>query len=95
MSTHTGRIVARNAAPLFKKLSLELGGKNATIVLDDVDMDTMVPQIVRSGVSILYQTSTASCFVFVHMFNMTYSQLCFYVPFFFKEGGRIAVVVAM
>ena len=35
--TATGKKVAETAAPMFKKLSLELGGKNATIVLDDVD----------------------------------------------------------
>lgn len=36
--TSTGRIVAEIAAPKFKKLSLELGGKNATIILDDADL---------------------------------------------------------
>ncbi|MGB1568135.1 MAG: aldehyde dehydrogenase family protein, partial [Candidatus Poseidoniaceae archaeon] len=40
--TATGRHVAATAAPMFKKLSLELGGKNATIVLDDADMDAAV-----------------------------------------------------
>jgi len=38
--TETGKIVARTAAPMFKKLSLELGGKNATIILDDADLET-------------------------------------------------------
>lgn len=36
--TDTGKIVAATAAPMFKKLSLELGGKNATIILDDADL---------------------------------------------------------
>ena len=36
--TSTGKIVAKTAAPMFKKLSLELGGKNATIILDDADL---------------------------------------------------------
>ena len=40
--TETGRHVAATAAPMFKKLSLELGGKNATIVLDDADLDRSV-----------------------------------------------------
>jgi aminomuconate-semialdehyde/2-hydroxymuconate-6-semialdehyde dehydrogenase len=49
-STATGRRIASTAAPQFTKLSLELGGKNATVVfadaaLDDAAMDT----IVRSG----------------------------------------------
>jgi aminomuconate-semialdehyde/2-hydroxymuconate-6-semialdehyde dehydrogenase len=47
--TATGRIVAATAAPLFKKLSLELGGKNATIVLDDADLDKAVPGAARAA----------------------------------------------
>ncbi len=47
--TSTGRIVAATAAPMFKKLSLELGGKNATIILDDADLDTVLPGVVRAG----------------------------------------------
>jgi len=35
--TATGRVIARTAAPLFKKLSLELGGKNPTIIFADAD----------------------------------------------------------
>ena len=35
--TVTGKAVALAAAPLFKKVSLELGGKNATVVFADVD----------------------------------------------------------
>lgn len=47
--TATGAAIARVAAPMFKKLSLELGGKNATIVFDDVDLDAAMPTIVRSA----------------------------------------------
>ena len=47
--TATGRHVAATAAPMFKKLSLELGGKNATIVLADADMDAAVEGAVRAG----------------------------------------------
>ena len=38
--TETGKIVASTAGPMFKKLSLELGGKNATIILGDADLET-------------------------------------------------------
>jgi len=47
--TSTGKIVAATAAPMFKKLSLELGGKNASIVLDDADMGIAVPGVLRSS----------------------------------------------
>lgn len=40
--TATGRKVAATAAPMFKKLSLELGGKNPSIVFADADLDTAV-----------------------------------------------------
>jgi len=47
--TATGATIARTAGPVFKKLSLELGGKNATVVFGDVDLDEVLPGIVRSA----------------------------------------------
>ena len=47
--TATGKIVAATAAPMFKKLSLELGGKNATIVMEDADLDLAVPGVLRAS----------------------------------------------
>lgn len=47
--TSTGKIVAATAAPMFKKLSLELGGKNASIVSDDADLDLAVPGVLRAS----------------------------------------------
>jgi len=38
--TVTGATVAANAAPKFKKLSLELGGKNPNVVFADADLDS-------------------------------------------------------
>lgn len=40
--TATGKEIARIAAPMFKKLSLELGGKNPFFVFDDADLDKAV-----------------------------------------------------
>ena len=40
--TATGKSIAQVAAPMFKKMSLELGGKNATIVFDDCDFEKTV-----------------------------------------------------
>ena len=49
-STKTGASIAAAAAPKFKKLSLELGGKNPAIVFADFDFsDANLDTIVRSG----------------------------------------------
>lgn len=45
-STDAGRRVAELAARTPKPVSLELGGKSATIVLDDADLDVVVPKAV-------------------------------------------------
>jgi aminomuconate-semialdehyde/2-hydroxymuconate-6-semialdehyde dehydrogenase len=47
--TVTGGRIASVAAPLFKKLSLELGGKNATLVFADADFDAALDGAVRAA----------------------------------------------
>ncbi len=47
--TSTGSIVAKSAASTFKKMSLELGGKNSSIIFDDCDLDSTVKEVVRAG----------------------------------------------
>lgn len=47
--TATGAHIARTAAPMFKKLSLELGGKNPNIIFADCDYDNMLETTVRSS----------------------------------------------
>jgi aminomuconate-semialdehyde/2-hydroxymuconate-6-semialdehyde dehydrogenase len=47
--TKTGAEIARIAAPQFKKLSLELGGKNPTVVFADCDWDEMLETTVRAA----------------------------------------------
>ena len=49
--TRTGEWIAREAAPKFKKLSLELGGKNPNIIFADCDYQTMLETTVRSSFS--------------------------------------------
>ena len=49
--TATGAHIARTAAPMFKKLSLELGGKNPNIIFADCDYETMLDTTVRSSFS--------------------------------------------
>ncbi len=47
--TKTGAEIARTAAPVFKKLSLELGGKNPNIIFADCDFDRMLETTIRSS----------------------------------------------
>ncbi len=47
--TSTGANIAKTAAPMFKKLSLELGGKNPNIIFKDCDYDDMLNTTVRSS----------------------------------------------
>jgi NAD-dependent aldehyde dehydrogenases len=56
-STAVGRRIAGVAAPLLKKLSLELGGKNPTLVFADSDWRAQLPTIVRS----VFQNSGQIC----------------------------------
>lgn len=48
-STRTGKHIANAAAPLFKKLSLEMGGKNPNIIFADADFDRALETTVRSS----------------------------------------------
>jgi len=50
-STRAGREIAAAAAPMFKKLSLELGGKNPNIIFADCDWDKMMRTTLQSSFS--------------------------------------------
>lgn len=47
--TETGKKIAATAAPMFKKLSLELGGKNPTVVFADCNFEETVKQTVTAS----------------------------------------------
>jgi aminomuconate-semialdehyde/2-hydroxymuconate-6-semialdehyde dehydrogenase len=47
--TATGARIAAAVAPKFRKLSLELGGKNPTIIFDDCDYDKMLRTTLRAA----------------------------------------------
>lgn len=47
--TATGAHIAKTAAPMFKKLSLELGGKNPNLIFADCDYDKMLNTTLRSS----------------------------------------------
>lgn len=48
-STRTGGRIASLASPSFKKLSLELGGKNPAIIFADADWERMMIEIIQSS----------------------------------------------
>ncbi|MEO6489798.1 MAG: aldehyde dehydrogenase [Ferruginibacter sp.] len=50
-STRAGEHIASVAAPMFKKLSLELGGKNPNIIFADADWEKMMQTTLRSSFS--------------------------------------------
>ncbi|MBL0056027.1 MAG: aldehyde dehydrogenase [Chitinophagaceae bacterium] len=50
-STRAGERIASVAAPMFKKLSLELGGKNPALIFADCDWEKMMKETVRSSFS--------------------------------------------
>jgi len=47
--TSTGKEIAKIAAPMFKKLSLELGGKNPNIIFADCDFEKMLETTLKSS----------------------------------------------
>ena len=63
--TVTGRKVAEMCAPLFKKVSLELGGKNPNIIFADADLDAAIVGSVRSSFANQGQVCLCGSRVFV------------------------------
>ncbi len=63
--TQTGARIAQQAAPLFKKLSLELGGKNPNIIFADCEYDDMLDTTIRSSFSNQGQICLAGSRIFV------------------------------
>jgi len=56
-STRAGIEVARNAAPTVKRVTQELGGKSANLILEDADLEKMV----KGGVRACFTNSGQSC----------------------------------
>lgn len=65
-STPTGRTIAEAAARLNKKVSLEMGGKNAIIVLDDADLELVTDATLWAAFGTSGQRCTAASRLIVH-----------------------------
>ncbi len=65
-STAVGRIIAQACAPDFKHCSLEMGGKNIIIVMDDANLDLAVDGAIWGGFGTTGQRCTAASRVAVH-----------------------------
>jgi acyl-CoA reductase-like NAD-dependent aldehyde dehydrogenase len=65
-STEVGKRVAELCGRDLKRCSLELGGKNAVIVMDDADLDEAVAAVAWGGFGTTGQRCTATSRVIVH-----------------------------
>lgn len=65
-STATGRRVMASAAGNLKRLTLELGGNDAAIVLDDVDVDTVAHSLFWAAFANSGQVCVAAKRIYVH-----------------------------
>ena len=65
-STAVGRLVNQHAAPSFKKVHLEMGGKNVVIVMDDAPLELAVEGCLWGGFGTTGQRCTAASRVVVH-----------------------------
>src|SRR5207237_7761420 len=76
-SSDVGRMIGETAAKSFKHCSLEMGGKNAIIVLDDANIDLAVDGAVWGGFGTTGQRCTAASRVIVqkNVYNQLTEQL--------------------
>lgn len=65
-STQTGRTINQLVAPHFKKVSLEMGGKNATIIFEDCDQKKAISTAARAAFSNQGQICLCGSRIFVH-----------------------------
>ncbi|MGF7000494.1 aldehyde dehydrogenase family protein [Paraburkholderia sp. GAS32] len=83
-STATGKKVMEGASGTLKRLTLELGGNDAAIVLDDVDVKTVAPKILAAAMGNSGQVCLAAKRLYVH--TSQYDEMC-------EELGRLATAM--
>ena len=84
--TMTGKKIASVAAPMFKKLSLELGGKNPNIIFADCDFELAVSTSLQSSFSNQGEICLCGSRIFVE--RPLYDK---FVDEFVKRAGRMVV----
>ena len=62
----TGAEIAKQLAPSFKKLSLELGGKNPAVVFNDCDLEATVNELVRASFANQGQICLCASRLYIH-----------------------------
>jgi len=65
-STETGSIIGTTCGRMHKRLSLEMGGKNAMIVMDDADLDLALDGVLWGAFGTTGQRCTATSRLVVH-----------------------------
>jgi len=65
-STAIGRIIAQTCAPDFKRCSLEMGGKNIILVMQDANLDLAIDGAIWGGFGTTGQRCTAASRIAVH-----------------------------
>ncbi|PWT91368.1 MAG: aldehyde dehydrogenase, partial [Acidobacteria bacterium] len=65
-STETGRTINQAAAASFKRISLEMGGKNALIIMEDANLDLALDGAVWGGFGTSGQRCTAASRILLH-----------------------------
>jgi aldehyde dehydrogenase (NAD+) len=65
-STSVGRMVSQKAAPTFKRVHLEMGGKNVIMIMDDANLELAVEGCLWGGFGTTGQRCTAASRVVVH-----------------------------
>lgn len=85
-STAVGAKIAAIAAPMMKKLSLELGGKNAAIVFGDANLERAIPTLIKA--SFLNQGEICLCTSRIFVHSSIYEE---FVEKFVRATKRITV----
>ncbi|HET7106694.1 MAG TPA: aldehyde dehydrogenase family protein [Candidatus Acidoferrum sp.] len=85
-SSSTGRIIAETCAPEFKHCSLEMGGKNIILVMEDANLELAVDGAIWGGFGTTGQRCTAASRVGVH--KSLYKE---FVARFVERAGKLKI----